>query len=317
MPHMLNDEEGRRRIDEHRNQISGPGPGGERDRGENRVAPREQPELAPADTTRLSIRAASAKASVATAVTIAPQPRPWRASHQPSASSASPAAGHRASRLSMRGGRAAAATSRDAARDDIERRRENEQRQAPAPSQPRAKQTAPASVSASAAQISQAGRTAVSIKPLGHELLDQRKEVAAGPVGARAARRGDQGRAENPQAARRARPAAARRPRRPARRSAPSWIVRRSKVDWRSQSPSIAAVEPRICASTSATPAQRDWPSIRSNAACASSSGTVATAGSGSSASAATSSAGGATPSPIMQDHRPGLEPADRLAARR
>ena len=138
----------------------------------------------------------------------------------------------------------------------------------PAPSQPRAEAESCRRASVRGrAHISQIGRTAVSIK----------RSVANSSTGGRRKRLTQSGRAPREfdeqlalkilQDPRRSRRAAARRPPSPhGTRRAPSWSVRRRSVDCRSQSPSIAAVDPSRCASTSATPAQRDSASIRSNA---------------------------------------------------
>ena len=137
----------------------------------------------------------------------------------------------------------------------------------PAPSQPRAKQNAPPSVSAKRRPDQPGGPDARLHQLLGRELLDRRQDVSARPVGPRAARGGEQRPLEILELLGVSRPATARRRfRRRGTRSAPSCNVRRRSVDCRSQSPSIAAVEPSRRESTTATPAQRDCASIRSNA---------------------------------------------------
>src|SRR3954470_23177222 len=109
-----------------------------------------------------SSRAASAKASADPAVTKAPQPGTCRASHQASASTARPLAGHSASRLGIR---AASGLSRSEASRDATMSSgvDKSSKPRPAPSQPFAKQAAPPKVSPSPNQISQLGRTDVSI----------------------------------------------------------------------------------------------------------------------------------------------------------
>ena len=75
--------------------------------------------------------------------------------------------------------------------DDIERRREDEQCQAGA--QPAAREADRAGKRKEQAQPDQPGRANRGFhQPLGRYLLDRRQQVAAGPVGPRAARRGDQ-----------------------------------------------------------------------------------------------------------------------------
>ena len=127
------------------------------------------------------------------------------------------------------------------------------------PSQPRVKAKAATRVRAEARADQPFGPQPAFHQALGGEFLDDRQDVAAGPVAARAAR-GDQqppletggfsGAVGEQGAGERSSPTGT--------RTAPAWTARRSRVDCRSQSPSIAAVAPRVWPSTSATPAQRD-----------------------------------------------------------
>ena len=107
MPHVLNDEERQRGIDQHRQQISGPArrPSANGMASEDRVAPRKQPEFAAGGHRRsLDPRGFGEGAGG----DCGDQARPSRCRGafptSRARASASPAAGHRARRLNMRAG---------------------------------------------------------------------------------------------------------------------------------------------------------------------------------------------------------------------
>ena len=178
-----------RRVDEQSDEVGRPGAReSKRNRSEDRTSSREEPQIAVRRECRPSRSAQPRRRRRAdSALTSAPQPVPWRISHQPSASSANPAAGHRRAGSAAALGAAAAAGSRDGSAtrsSGVDRIKQDQ----PAPSHPRRKQKA-------AARVQRQRRPDQPDRPdcrfhqlLGREFLERRKHVSADPVGPQPAR---------------------------------------------------------------------------------------------------------------------------------